>query len=270
MSCWTGFSANSVSESRELILKMKQDKQLMLIQDMLALIKLRLNVEQEHQLVRYLRLILEGLTRQRIIGTGSEDEIINKHLCDSLYPVILKLIKPGSMLDLGTGAGLPGIPIKICLPEQEIYLMDSNRRKISFLYRVSAELKLERTYCLLGRAEEWGRNKNYRERFMTVVSRAVAATAALAELSLPLTRVGGTAILFKGPQSETELRVATAAITICGGELGNIFHYKLPSGEERALICLNKVKSTPEPYPRSVGMPGKKPVATNKSYIKKE
>lgn len=270
MSCWTGYSANSVSESRDIISKMKKDKQLILIQDMLALINLRLNVEQEHQLLRYLQLIIEGLARQRIIGTGNEDEIIKKHLGDSLYPVILKLIKPGSILDLGSGAGLPGIPIKICLPEQEIYLMDSNRRKMCFLHRVSAELSLENVFCLLGRAETWGRNKNYRERFMTVVIRAVAATTTLAELSLPLTKVGGKVILFKGSQYEDEMYAATAAITICGGEVSNIFHYKLPDGEERALICLNKVKNTPEFYPRSVGMPEKKPITIKKSYIKKE
>jgi len=246
-----------------MINKEKERKLLML--NMSRSIGLDMSAKQEQQLLLYLRLLTEVLPRQRIIGTRDENEIIAKHIYDCLYPIRFKVIKPGKILDLGSGAGLPGIPLKIFLPAQEMYLMDSNRRKINFLQRVIADLKMENTFCLLGRAEDWAQSESYRELFTTVISRAVAATAALAEMSLPLTRIGGHVLLYKGPQVEMEVSAAQEAIKICGGETGNVYRYKLTGGEERTLLCLDKVKHTPGLYPRRAGRPEKKPLGEKKN-----
>lgn len=231
-----------------------------LLEEVLELMELKINRAQKRQLLDYVQLIVDGLSRQRLVGTKNEDEIISKHICDCLYPIKFNLITPGEMIDLGTGAGLPGIPLKICVPEQILYLMDSNRRKINFLQMVSAELGLEQLYYLPGRAEDWARDDVYRERFDFVVSRAVAETAALVELAMPLTRVGGLALLYKGPQGEVEMAAAEKALRLCGGTVKKIYRYRLPTGEERTLLCLGKVQQTPAQYPRRAGIPVKKPI----------
>ncbi len=154
-------------------------------------LELALSNLQKEQLLHYIYLILEGLGKQRLVGEKSGFTLIAKHMFDSLYPLKCWKIPPGSLLDLGTGAGFPGIPLKICLPEHRLYLLDANRGKINFLRRVGLELHLKEVFYLPGRAEEWGRDTRYRECFDCVVSRAVAPAATLVELGLPLVRTGG-------------------------------------------------------------------------------
>ncbi len=237
---------------------MKRQEQL--LEEVLEQIKFNITPVQKKQMLNYVQLIIDGLTKQRLVGTRNECDLICKHICDCLYPLKFNLITPGEMIDLGTGAGLPGIPLKICIPEQVIYLMDSNRRKINFLQMVSAELGLKHLFYLPGRAEEWAREQEYRERFQLVVSRAVADTAALVELTMPLTRIGGMVLLYKGPRGKDEILSAEKALQLCGGVFKKLYCYKLPTGEERTLVCLSKVRDTPEQYPRRAGMPVKKPL----------
>jgi 16S rRNA (guanine527-N7)-methyltransferase len=232
-----------------------------LLEKVLEKMELKIAPLQQYQLIQYVQLIIDGLTRQRLVGTKNVSELICKHIPDCLYPMKLNLISPGKMLDLGTGAGLPGIPLKICLPGQMLYLMDSNRRKINFLQMVSEELGLEQVFFLPGRAEEWAREEEYRERFELVVSRAVADTAALAEMALPLTMVGGMVLLYKGPRGEVEIEDAAEALRLCGGKLKDLYRYRLPTGEERTLLCLSKIQKTPVQYPRRAGQPVKKPLS---------
>ena len=231
-----------------------------LLKEVLEGMGLTIDQRQERQLLSYVQLILDGLSKQRLVGTKEGSEIISKHICDCLYPMKFKLIQSGEILDLGTGAGLPGIPIKIFRPEQIVYLMDSNGRKMNFLQMVSAELGLEQVYYLPGRAEQWAREQMYRERFDFVVTRAVAEAAALVELAMPLTKVGGTVLLYKGPRGEDEMADAEKVLLLCGGALKKIDQYRLPSGEERTLISLLKVHNTPGKFPRRNGIPVKKPI----------
>ncbi len=223
---------------------------------------LRINELQKIQLLHYIDLLLEGLDRQRLVGERSGASLIEKHLYDSLYPLKLGQISPGSLLDLGTGAGLPGIPLKISLPGLKLYLLDAKMRRINYLRRISAELGLKEVYYLPGRAEDWGRDPRCRERFDGVVSRAVARAAVLAELALPLARVGGCLLLYKGKQGADEIEEAEASINLCGGRQERSWRYRLPTGEERTLFFIRKVRATPSLYPRRSGIPSRKPLGT--------
>lgn len=241
---------------------MDQDAHLLI--KMLKSIGLSINIEQQQRLLDYVQMIVEGLCRQRLVGTRDKKELIGHHLCDCLYPLKFHIPGPGELLDLGTGAGLPGIPLKICLPGQHLYLLDSNQRKINFLISVSERLGLENVYTLPGRAEDWARDAGFRERFDTVVSRAVADTAVLAELALPLTKIDGDLLLYKGPRGEAELAGAAEALRLLGGEIHEIYRYTLPLGAERMIIRLRKAFETPHLYPRKAGMPVKKPLSQKK------
>lgn len=223
-------------------------------------LELDLAVRQKEQLLRYAALLLEELPRQRLVGARRGTVLVEKHFCDSLYPLKLWDFPCGCLLDLGTGAGLPGIPLKICLPQIKLYLIDANRRKINFLRRVAAELALEEVYLLPGRAEKWGRRPDFRERFDCVVARAVARAAVLAELALPLVKVGGGAVLYKGTQGPAEMEEARRAIQLCGGRPAGQWRYRLPTGERRTLFVISKSKPTPAEYPRQEGKPAKKPL----------
>lgn len=221
---------------------------------------LSINELQKKQLLHFISLLLEGLDRQRLVGERSGAVLVEKHLYDSLYPLKLGLIRPCSLLDLGTGAGLPGIPLKISLPQLELHLLDARRRKIDYLRRVAAELKLQDVYFMPGRAEEWGRDPLCRERFDCVVSRAVARAAVLAELALPLVRVGGSLLLYKGRQGADEMEEAEASIRLCGGRQEGSWSYHLLTGEVRTLFLIGKRVSTPALFPRRNGVPARKPL----------
>ncbi len=229
----------------------------------LMLKNLELNVKTTHkkQLALYTEILLEGLKRQRLTGEKTAEGILGKQIYDSLYP--LKLIDfhlESTVLDLGSGGGLPGIPLKICKPEIIISLMDSNQRKINFLKGIADNLGLERLYLLCGRAEEYGQSSNHREKYDYVVSKAVARAAVLVELTLPLVKVGGKVLLYKGSRADQEIADAKGAIQACGGNIDQVWYYKLISGEQRALYQLVKHKSTPLKYPRKIGVPARKPI----------
>lgn len=215
---------------------------------------------QKKQIIQYIDLLLEGSKRQRLVGEKSGAALIEKHICDALYPLKLWSFPSGRLLDLGTGAGLPGIPLKICLPEIKLYLIDANRRKINFLRRVAAEMKISDIYFLSGRAEKWGQDPGYREHFNCVVSRAVARAAVLAELALPLVKIGGVLVMYKGKRGLREIEEAKVSIKVCGGRMERYWRYHLPTGEERTLIIIKKIEPTPSAYPRRVGKPAQKPL----------
>ncbi len=231
------------------------------LKEVMAQLALPIEPEQEQLLLKYIHMVVEGTSRQRLVGPRDSGEIIYKHIFDSLYPVTLNIFSSGELLDLGTGAGLPGIPLKIVLSGQKVFLMDANRRKIIFLKKVCRELQLDQMNFLAGRAEEWARHPEYRERFQTVVCRAVADTAILAELALPLVKLGGEVFLYKGPRGVNEAAAAKHALRLCGGEVNRIYHYQLPTGEKRTLVCLSKIENTPDIYPRKPGKPAKKPLS---------
>jgi len=232
-----------------------------LIYNMLKYLHIPLDDDLIAKLSLYVALLEEGLKKQRLTGEKAVNDIINKQVLDSIYPVkLLELFAGSNVLDLGSGGGLPGIPIKLCKPEVSMHLLEANKNKASFLNHAIDQLKLKNTQVLCGRAERIGQDEKYRNKFDLILCKAVAETAVLAELALPMTRINGRVILYKGPKGEDELIKARRAIEICGGVHEQTYDYKLPTGEERKLYLIKKIKETPGRYPRREGKPEKKPL----------
>lgn len=228
-----------------------------------ALRKLGLSLDKGkiESLITYCLLLLEGLSRQRLTGESSLEDLINRQLCDCLFPIKKIAFKKGQrIVDLGSGGGLPGIPLAICLPECQLYLLDANKKKAAFLEETALSLGLKNVIVLRQRAEAYGQDPAYREKYEYVVSKAVAKAAALAELALPLLALGGNAIFYKGPRGEQEMSEAERAIKVCGGKINNCYQYTLPNGEKRAIYLVKKIELTPAQYPRSAGRPARRPI----------
>lgn len=240
---------------------MIQHKYALLLEEMLNGLELEASKLQKTQLLRYVDLLLEGLTKQRLTGENTAEVLIGKQLYDSLYPLtLIKFRTASKILDLGSGGGLPGIPLKIFLEDSFFYLLDANQRKIQFLRETTAALGLKNLFTLEGRAEKWGQSAEYRESFDYILIKAVSGMAVLAELGLPLLRLGGQLLLYKGPRGKEEASAAINAITKCGGKLENAWHYCLTSGESRSLYQLLKIAPSPPQYPRADGKPAHKPL----------
>jgi 16S rRNA (guanine527-N7)-methyltransferase len=235
----------------------------MLIKLMLGELNLDLELVAANKLKEYALMLEKGLQQQRLTGALTLEAIILKQILDSLYPLkIIKFAAFEKVLDLGTGGGLPGIPIKICHDHLKITLLDSNQRKIAFLQKVINNLSLKKSSLICGRAELIAHENIHRQQYDCVISKAVAETSVLAELALPFLKLGGTALLYKGPRGEIEAERAKVAIDLCGGEITKVWKYRLNSGEFRSLYALKKVKPTPVKYPRSVGKPSKYPLGS--------
>lgn len=232
-----------------------------LIEMLLEKLNLDIGSVAANYLKEYALMLEEGLQQQRLTGELTLEAIILKQILDSLYPLKLIQFKAyEKVLDLGTGGGLPGVPIKICVEHLHMSLLDSNQRKIAFLQQAIDKLNLENSILLCGRAETLAHEEFHREKYDYVLSKAVAETSVIAELALPFLKLGGTAFLYKGPKGEVEAERAKTAIELCGGVIANVWTYTLYSGEFRSLYALRKVKETPLKYPRSVGKPAKRPL----------
>lgn len=166
-----------------------------------------------------------------------------------------------SLIDIGTGAGFPGIPIKIVFPHIEVVLLDSLNKRLKFLDEVIEQLSLEKITTLHGRAEDYAKKKEYREQFDLSVSRAVANLSTLSEYCLPFVKQGGSFISYKSADSDDEIQQAEKAVKILGGDICKVDKFRLPESEiGRSLVEIKKIKSTPKKYPRKAGVPGKEPL----------
>ena len=215
---------------------------------------------QLKQFYNYMNLLIEWNKKINLTAITEPNEIILKHFVDSL--TISKYISDGTrVVDVGTGAGFPGIPLKIYRQDIEITLLDSLQKRINFLDEVIRELNLGKIETVHSRVEDFGKDKKYREKFEIATSRAVANLATLSEYLLPLVKVGGKAISMKGSLIEEELELSKNAIKILGGKVEKVDEFDLPNSDiSRNIILINKIKETPNKYPRKAGEPSKKPL----------
>ena len=219
--------------------------------------------QQLNQLEDYYTMLVEKNKVMNLTAITEPEEVYTKHFLDSISICQILDLKPGtSLLDLGTGAGFPGIPIKIFYPEISVTLMDSLNKRILFLRDVCDKLGLDNTICVHSRAEEAGKTKTYREQYDVVTSRAVANLSSLSEYCLPFVKCGGYFISYKSAEAKEEISSAGKAISVLGGKIAEQKSFLLPKTEiGRTLIKIKKIKPTPGRYPRKAGTPLKEPIS---------
>lgn len=218
------------------------------------------SVEQINNFYKYMNLLIEWNEKINLTAIIEPEEIILKHFIDSI--TILKEIKDGSKLvDVGTGAGFPGIPLAIMNPTLKITLVDSLNKRLIFLQEVIKALNLENVEIVHSRAEEFGQNMKYREKFDVATSRAVANLSTLSEYLIPLVKIGGKIISMKASGAKQEINEAKNAINILGGKIIKIEEFNLPQSDiGRTIVIIEKNKHTPLKYPRKPGTPTKEPI----------
>ena len=206
--------------------------------------------------------LVEGNTQLNLTALRNERDIILKHFIDSLTCALEGwLTETTHLIDLGTGAGFPALPLAIVFPELQILAVDATRKKTEFVARTAVRLGLKNVKVLASRAESIGRDPASREQYQRVVMRAVAALPVLAELGLPLLKTGGLLIAQKGQLKSEELDAGRRAAAELGGELFHVKHFELPiTRDPRSLVVMRKLEPTASKYPRREGMPGKQPL----------
>lgn len=226
------------------------------------LLNLVLSEEQLAAFLLYTELLVEWNQKFNLTAIKEKQEILIKHFLDSLTCFkILPRSGDYRLIDLGTGAGFPGIPLKIVNPDIRLTLSDSVGKKVDFCQAIVEELGLSGVQAIHSRAEDLGQEKEYREKFDWTVARAVADLPVLAEYLLPLTRVGGNALVMKGAEIQDELHRAESALALLGGKISALEFISLPENSgERSLVLIEKVTNTPGAYPRKAGTPFKKPL----------
>lgn len=223
-------------------------------------IDIKINENIGDYFYKYTKLLFEWNEKINLTAIIDINDIILKHYVDSL--TINKYIKDKeNIIDIGTGAGFPGIPLKILNPNNDFILVDSLNKRINFLEKVKEELKLENIKLIHSRVEDLARNKEYRENIDISVSRAVANLSTLLEYMLPFVKLNGICICMKGPNINEEVEKAHKAIQELGGEITKIEKIYLPNTNiERNILIIKKIKNTPKKYPRKAGTPSKQPI----------
>ncbi len=221
-------------------------------------IGIEISQENAKQFYKYMKLLLEWNEKMNLTAITDPEEIILKHFVDSLT-IMPYLSNANTILDVGTGAGFPGLPLKILEDNKEFTLLDSLNKRITFLQNVISELELKNVQAIHGRAEEYISQK--RESYDIVTSRAVAKLNVLIEYMLPFVKVGGRCICMKSFEIEGELKEAKKAIEILGGIIEKVDEITLPTTDiKRKIVIIKKIKNTPNKYPRKAGTPAKEPI----------
>lgn len=233
-----------------------------LAQDALQLLGLRLTARQLAAFERYEAELMDWNARHNLTAIREPAGIRSKHFLDSLTCVLAwRDTPPSSLIDVGTGAGFPGIPLKILHPSLSLTLVESVGKKAEFCKHVVETLGLDKVEVLQTRAEEVGQIAKHRERYDWAVARAVANLPILVEYLLPLVRVGGGVLAQKGDSGPAEAQASERAIKLLGGRLRQLVKVNLPGvAEDRYLVIIDKIAATPPSYPRRVGIPMKKPL----------
>lgn len=221
-----------------------------------------LEEEKKKQFHRFYELLIEYNKVMNLTAITEYDEVVKKHFVDSLaIQNIIDLNKIQTLVDVGTGAGFPGIPLKIVYPHLRVTLLDALNKRVKFLDIVIKELGLKNISADHGRAEDFAKNKKYREKYDLCVSRAVANLSTLSEYCIPFVHLGGCFISYKSEKIDEELGQSKKAISILGGNVEDVVRFKLTDTDiGRSLIKIKKEKKTPEKYPRKAGLPSREPL----------
>ncbi len=233
-----------------------------LVKDIRALVGIQLTTRQIAAFKKYEETLLAWNQKYNLTAIRDADGIRGKHFLDSITCMLAwKENPPEHLIDIGTGAGFPGIPLKIIMPRMQLTLVESVGKKLDFCKHVSDVLALENVTFIQARAEELGLSRTHREKYDWAVARAVANLPVLAEYLLPLVRVGGGMLAQKGETGPAEAHKADRAIQVLGGRIKQLIPVLIPGvTEERFLVVVDKVSPTPPGYPRRVGLPAKRPI----------
>lgn len=222
-------------------------------------IGIMLTDKQMQQFLTYYEMLVEKNKVMNLTAITDYDEVIEKHFLDSLQIAKYVDLNGKSLIDIGTGAGFPGIPLKIAFPQLKVVLLDSLNKRIKFLDEVIHELGLEDVETLHGRAEDYGKNVEYREKFDFCVSRAVANLSSLSEYCIPFVKKEGYFIPYKSGNIDEELETANKAVFLLGGKLEKVEKFALEDSQ-RSFVFIKKINNTSKKYPRKAGLPTKEPL----------
>lgn len=226
-------------------------------------LEIKLSEEQVGKFYKYYQLLIEWNSMMNLTAITKMDEVITKHFVDSLsLKKVIKDLDQKSyrLIDIGTGAGFPGIPLKIAFPEIKVTLLDSLNKRVKFLNEVITVLGLKDIEAVHGRAEDLAREDVSRETFDLCVSRAVANLSTLSEYCLPFVKVGGYFVPYKSGKLEEEMTAGKGAIKKLGGIIESVETFQLPNSDERSLVKVKKVAPINKKYPRKAGLPSKEPL----------
>jgi len=244
---------------------LKRSKKLTVVEFILAVKNagITLTKHQIQQFEDYFNMLIATNEHVNLTAITEKNDVYLKHFYDSLtisfYEQDLQTAEK-TLIDIGTGAGFPSLPLKIVFPQLKITMVDSLQKRINFLQEVVTTLDLSGVEIIHGRAEDIGQNLRYREAFDYATARAVARTSVLAEYTLPFVKKGGKFIVMKGAAAQQELADGKQALATLGGVLHDEFEFSLPNGDVRYIQIVNKNKKTPKQYPRQAGTPSKKPI----------
>lgn len=217
---------------------------------------------QLQQFDTYFHTLVEWNEKINLTALTDKEDVYLKHFYDSISASFFYDFKKDiTLCDVGAGAGFPSIPLKICFPHIKITIVDSLKKRITFLQELAAKLGLDNVSFYHSRAEDFGASKDFREKYDVVTARAVARMSVLSELCMPLAKVNGVFIAMKGAKADEELVVSKKAIKLFGGEIDQVETFSLPQeNSERSIVIIKKSKKTPKKYPRKAGTPNKNPI----------